>query len=123
RTVPSPRAVGGYKLFVAWRYLLVTRRKIRPLTQRLLFGGITALGLLPLLHVLHLEPDTTALHIAVTIAAIAVGLFTALVVFLGVLPHAKPALIVALVRVAVYVPALAVYLLVTYARPPFVHLN
>src|SRR5256885_7286368 len=100
RTIPSPPAIGGYKLFVAWRYLLVTPRKIRPLTHRLLFAGLATLGLIALLRALHLEPDTTMLRNPMWVAEVVVGLFLTMVVFSGVLPHSKPALIISLIGVA-----------------------
>src|ERR1041385_4179721 len=123
RTIPSSPAIGGYKLFVAWRYLLVTPRKIQPQAHRLLFAGLAALGLIALLPALHLEPDTTMLRNPMWVAEVVAGLFVTMVVFFGVLPHSKPALIIALVGVAAFVPSFAGYLVLTYARLPFVHLD
>ena len=123
RTEPGPRAVGGYKLFVAWRYLLVSRRKIQPLTQRLLLYGLGLIAVLALRYALHVQPETAVMRYLLLAATLVVPLFTILVIFLGVLPHSRPALIVALIGASGFVPSLAGFLLVRYAHLPLVHLD
>ncbi|HEX7839167.1 MAG TPA: ABC transporter permease, partial [Kofleriaceae bacterium] len=111
----------GYKSFVAWRYLLVARRKIRPLTQWLLFGGLGTLVWIALLSATHLVPDSA--HVAMQAVAGAAVMLVIAVEFGGVLPHSKPALIVSLVGVAGFVLAGIAAGLISHGKLPFVHLD
>ncbi|HEX3759475.1 MAG TPA: ABC transporter permease, partial [Kofleriaceae bacterium] len=95
----------GYQSFVAWRYLLVARRKVRPRTQRRL---AVSLGLVAAIAVLRLFVTLGTFHrIDVLLAAevVALGLVLA-IVFVGVLPHSKPSLVLGLFGLLVFVPAL-----------------
>jgi lipoprotein-releasing system permease protein len=111
----------GYKSFVAWRYLLVARRKIRPWAQWLLVGGLGTVGAFALLQATHLVPD--AMHDATRVVAGAAVMLVIAVEFGGVLPHSKPALIVALVGVAGTALSLIAAVLVTHGKMSFAHLE
>jgi lipoprotein-releasing system permease protein len=113
----------GYKSFVAWRYLLVADRKIRPVTTRLLSAGLAVLFLVALVRATALDPDAQGLHNPLWVLEVASLLFVGAVVFLGVLPYSKPALIVGLIGVAVVLVSLVGLALVGMSKLPFVHLE
>jgi lipoprotein-releasing system permease protein len=113
----------GYKSFVAWRYLLVTDRKVSPVTERLLLLGV-ALGLaFAVLRAAGVGPDDPALNSPIWAAGLAMLVVATAVVFLGVLPHSKPALVLGLVGIVVLGLALVVLKLIGLPRLPFVHLD
>jgi lipoprotein-releasing system permease protein len=117
-------AIGGrYKSFVAWRYLLILIRKIPPGTGRLLCGGFAALGLIALLRALGLDPGARYLKNWMWDAEMASLLFIVVVEFRQVLPHSKPALILAIIGMAVFVPSLTGYVLLDHGMMPKLHLD
>jgi lipoprotein-releasing system permease protein len=113
----------GYKSFVAWRYLLVANRKISPLTARLLavcavlglaFGAARLAGL---------GAAAPSLHDPVWLAGIAALAFTTAVIYLGVLPHSKPSLILGIIGLSVLVLALVGVKVITLPKLPLLHLD
>ncbi|HEX3478294.1 MAG TPA: ABC transporter permease [Kofleriaceae bacterium] len=112
----------GYKSFVAWRYLLEQRRKLRPQTLWLLVIAFVALALVALLHAfVALDPIRGYDPLALA-ELVAVGFFVA-VVFFGVLPHSKLLLISGIVGVALFAPSLTVYLLLGHGMLANLHLD
>jgi len=121
--VPLSLEVGGmgYKSFVAWRYLLVAIRKIRPVTQLLLFGGLGVLGLVAVACATHVAP--AASFPALRIFTLAVVVAVVAVEFVGVLRYSKPALIVAVIGVIGFVLSLVVRALVVHGKLPWIQLE
>jgi lipoprotein-releasing system permease protein len=113
----------GYKSFVAWRYLLVANRKVRPLTTRLLSGGLALLIAVALVRITRLDPATQGLRNPLWILELASFGFIVAVVFVGVLPTSKPALIVGVSGLVKLVVSLVVLKLVGLSKVPFVHLD
>jgi lipoprotein-releasing system permease protein len=111
----------GYKSFVAWRYLLVADRRLGRWAVRLLFGGLGTLGAVALLRVLDLVPDELELALQIVSAA---ALVVVVVVELGgVLPHSKPALVVAVIGFVAFALALTGYVLIRLGKLPFIHVE
>ncbi|HEY6174353.1 MAG TPA: FtsX-like permease family protein [Kofleriaceae bacterium] len=117
-------AIGGrHKSFVAWRYLLNMPRKIPPSTGPLLSVGFVALGVIALLRAVGLDPAPRYLQNWMWDAEIAALLFIVVVEFRQVLPHSKPALIIAIIGMMVFLPSLAGYILLDHNMLPRVHLD
>jgi lipoprotein-releasing system permease protein len=113
----------GYKSFVAWRYLLVANRKVRPLTTQLLSAGLAVLIAVALVRTTRLDPDLPALRNPLWVLELISFGFIFVVVFAGVLPTSKPALVVGVLGLAVFVLAFLGLKLVGMSRLPFVHLD
>jgi lipoprotein-releasing system permease protein len=113
----------GYKSFVAWRYLLVANRKIKPTTTRLLAAALALLIAVALVRTTQLDPDTLGLHNPMWDLEVVSLLFIGAVVFWRVLPYSKPALFVGVIGVAVLVLSLLGLALVGASKLPFVHLD
>jgi lipoprotein-releasing system permease protein len=113
----------GYKSFVAWRYLLVADRKVRPLTTRLLFAGVGMLVAVALVRTTALDPVAQGLRNPLFVLELAAFVFIVLVVFGGVLPTSKPALYVGVIGVAVLALSLVGFKLVGLPRLPLIHLD
>jgi lipoprotein-releasing system permease protein len=113
----------GYKSFVAWRYLMIANRKVRPTTTLLLAIGLPVLIAFILVCALCFEPTFALVHTQAFVAMMAALMFVVVVVFLGVLPYSKPALIVGLVGIVMLVLSLASLKLVGLPRLPLMHLD
>jgi lipoprotein-releasing system permease protein len=124
KRVPITEVGGlGYKSFVAWRYLLVANRKVSLVTQRLLMVCV-ALGVaFGIARLAGVGPSDPALSSPIWIAGLVVLAFTAAVVFFGVLPYSKPALVLGLAGIAVLGLALVALKLLTLPHLPVVHLD
>jgi lipoprotein-releasing system permease protein len=108
-----PRFGLGYKSFVAWRYLMDARRAPRPMTLRMLLIGAAVLSGTALLRAF---VGFGALHgyDPLQIVELAALAFVVVVVFFGVLPQSKLLLICAIIGLAVFVPSLTGYLLLSH---------
>ena len=113
----------GYKSFVAWRYLLVADRKVRPLTTRLLFAGLAWLIAIALVRTTQLDPAAQGLRNPLCVLELASFGFIAAVIFGGVLSCSKPALYVGVIGVVVLALALLGLKLIGMSKLPFVHLD
>jgi ABC-type lipoprotein release transport system permease subunit len=113
----------GYKSFVAWRYLMIANRKVRPTTTLLLAIGLLVLIAFILVCALCFEPTFALVHTQAFVAMMVALVFVVVVVFLGVLPYSKPALIVGLVGIVMLVLSLASLKVVGLPRLPVVHLD
>jgi len=100
----------GYQSFVAWRYLLVANRKVQRGTQRRLLAGFGALGAVAVLRLFVTLGTFHRFDILGLVELVVLG-FVIAVVFRGVLSHSKPSLILGLLGLLVFVPALASSLL------------
>jgi lipoprotein-releasing system permease protein len=103
----------GYKSFVAWRYLMDPRRKLRPRVIRMLLIGCLVLAGAALLHAF-VAFDGLYRYDPLEVVELAALAFLVVVVFVGVLPHSKLLLVFAIVGVAVFVPSLAGYLVLSH---------
>src|SRR5262249_37073422 len=83
----------GYKLFVAWRYLMVSNFKVSSRALRMAAGGLAALVVAAAARALHLEPDLGLAYDPLGVAQLAAAVFVAAVMFIGVLRYSKPSLI------------------------------
>lgn len=112
----------GWKSFVAWRYLLVANRKVRPLTWRLLFGSLALIGVLALLRSQAILP-TLEWDEALLDAELALLGFVVVVVYQGILPYSTPSLILGMTGLLMLVPSGVLYYLLTRGKLPFLHLG
>jgi lipoprotein-releasing system permease protein len=114
-------ARGGYKVFVAWRYLMVSDRKVTRATLWGLAAGVTSLIALRLIgSYLVADPlDTDPLLLAEQLAAV----FTGGVLLWGVLRHSRPAIITFLFGLVFLAIAIGAMHLVSTGTVPFVRLN
>ncbi len=113
----------GYRSFVAWRYLLVANPKVSARAGRLLvlcLGLLVAFGVARAFDVGPAAPTIYSVMWSVGLAGL---VFVTAVVFLGVLPHSKPALVLGLVGLAVLGLALIALKLVGLPRLPLLHLD
>ena len=113
----------GYKSFVAWRYLMVAHRKVRPITTLLLAIGLPVMIAFILVCAFCFEPNFALVHTRAFIALMAALVFVVVVVFAGVLPYSKPALILGVISIVVLVLSLVALELVGLPRLPLVHLD
>ncbi len=113
----------GYKSFVAWRYLMVAHRKVRPITTLLLVIGLPVLIAFLLVCALCFEPTFALVHTPSFVAMMVALVFVVVVVFVGVLRYSKPALILGLVGIVVLVLSLVSLKLVGLPKLPLVHLD
>jgi lipoprotein-releasing system permease protein len=113
----------GYRSFVAWRYLLVANPKVSKLAGRLLvlcLGFAAAFGIARAFDV---GPAAPTIDSALWVVGLAGLIFTTAVVFLGVLPHSRPALVLGLFGLAVITLALIALKLVGLPKLPLLHLD
>ncbi len=108
-----PRFGLGYKSFVAWRYLMDARRESRPMTLRMLLIGAAVLAGTALLRAFVAFEPLHGYDPLEIVELVALG-FVVVVVFVGVLPHSKLLLICAIIGLAVFVPSLTGYLLLSH---------
>ncbi|HSR96413.1 MAG TPA: ABC transporter permease [Kofleriaceae bacterium] len=121
------RSAGGirlsYKSFVAWRYLLVARVKVSRRVQWMLLAGFTAQLVGALLLLGFIDAGNPRLALALWILAGVSFLFNALVVFIGVLRHSKPALIIGIIGIVLLGLSLLLLRLVGRGTVPLFHLE
>jgi lipoprotein-releasing system permease protein len=113
----------GYKLFVAWRYLMVSNVKVPSRVLWLAAGGLVALALLVGVRALHLEPDFGLPYDPLDVAAVLAAVFVTAVLFIRVLRYSKPSLILGVLGLVGFVPGLIGYLLVSHGKLPWLHLD
>jgi len=113
----------GYKSFVAWRYLLVANRKISPAVERLLVLCLALGAAFGLARLAGAGAAAPSLHDPVWLAGLCGLGFVVAVVYLGVLPHSKPALILGLIGLGVLILAVAAVKLVGSPKLPLLHLD
>jgi lipoprotein-releasing system permease protein len=112
----------GWKSFVAWRYLLVANRKVRPLTWRLLFGSLVLIGVLAWLRSQSILP-ALEWNDALLYAELVLLGFVVVVVYQGILPYSTPSLILGMVGLMMLVPSGVNYYLLSRGKLPFLHLG
>ena len=112
----------GWKSFVAWRYLLVANRKVRPLTWWLLFAGLGAMGGIALLRSQSIFPEPGWGGALLGAELVMLG-FVVVVVYQGVLPYSTPSLILGMVGLIAFVPSALIYYLISRGKLPFLHLG
>lgn len=88
---------GGYKSFVAWRYLLVAEPKVTRTTKRLLFAAVAVRCGLAILVAIGVGPDRAGLSNPMWILSLLSTLFLIAVVVWGVLRHSRIALTIFLI--------------------------
>jgi lipoprotein-releasing system permease protein len=103
----------GYKSFVAWRYLMVSQRKVRPVTLQMLLAGVAAAAGIQLLRAFVVVQAIHGYDPLLLIELAVLG-FVGGVVFFGVLRHSKILLVLAIIGLAVFTPALTAYLLLSH---------
>ena len=121
RLVQWLTSLGSYKRFVAWRYLLVPNRKVKPVYQHLLLAALGALGAIALARLAGIVPD--AIHSAIPLVVLALVVLILVVEFVGILPASKPAFIVALVGLIGFVLSMVARVLISQGKVPYLHLD
>ena len=113
----------GYRSFVAWRYLLVANPKVSKHIERLL-ALCVVLGLaFGIARLAGVGPAAPSIHSLMWQIGLAGLLFGVAVVFLGVLPYSKPALVLGLGGLALLGLALILLKLIGLPDLPLVHLD
>jgi lipoprotein-releasing system permease protein len=115
--------VRGYKLFVAWRYLMVSNLKVPSRVLWTAAGGLATLAVLALARALHLEPKFDLPYDPVGVVEGIAGAFVTVVLFARVLRYSKPSLILGVLGLVGFVPGLVGYLLVSHGKLPWLHLD
>ncbi|HEX2688012.1 MAG TPA: FtsX-like permease family protein [Kofleriaceae bacterium] len=118
----------GYKSFVAWRYLLVANRKVKPTTTRVLSTSLVLLVAAALLRATGLAPSVQGLAAQglgdpLWILEIVALLVIGVVVFWRVLPYSRPALYIGVAGAVVLVVSVSGLLLLGMSKLPFVQLE
>jgi lipoprotein-releasing system permease protein len=115
----------GYKSFVAWRYLLVARPKVRPTTKRLLAGGLGVVAVLGILRGLGVGPASPGglLFDPLWIGQVAACVLVFVIAGLGVLRNSKVALITCEVGIGLAVIGVVGTLVMQMQDPPVIHFD
>ncbi|MEO7734430.1 MAG: FtsX-like permease family protein [Kofleriaceae bacterium] len=113
----------GYKSFVAWRYLLVANPKVSKTAGGLLLACIGMAIAFGIARAADVGPSAPSIHSAIWAVGLVGLMFTTAVVFLGVLPHSRPAMILGLFGLAVLALALIALKLVGLPNLPLLHLD
>jgi lipoprotein-releasing system permease protein len=113
----------GYKSFVAWRYLLVANPKVGPLAGRLVLACIGMAIAFGIARAANVGPASPSIHSPIWAIGLIGLVFTTAVVFVGVLPHSKPAMILGVFGLAVLGLALIALKLVGLPHLPLLHLD
>lgn len=113
----------GYKSFVAWRYLLVANPKVGKRAGRLLLACIGLAIAFGIARAADVGPASPSIYSAIWVAGLVGLVVTTAVVFFGVLPHSRPAMILGVVGLAVLALALIALKLVGLPHLPLLHLD
>jgi len=113
----------GYKSFVAWRYLLVANPKVSTPAGRMVVACMAIAIAFGIARAADIGPAAPSIHSAIWAFGLGGLVLTTVVVFLGVLPHSKPAMILGIFGLAVLGLALIALKLVGLPNLPVLHLD